>query len=546
MNKIVRSIIFLMLLVVAVAGYQLLSRKSTVTEVMNEQFGSTLRTGVAITTYHYDNARTGANTEETTLTPQNVHTDTFGKLFSIGVDGDVYAQPLYVPHVATANGKKRDMLYIATAHNSVYGIDANSGEIVWRNAFLDDAQGIVAVTSEDTGSTDIAPEIGIIGTPVIDETTKTLYVVSKEKNIKAAPPTFSQHLHALDLATGEEKMNGPAPIAFRFTPQQNPAFDFDALRENQRAALLLHDGIVYIAWASHGDQPTFHGYVIGFDARDVRKRVATFVVTPRGDGGGIWMSGGGISTDGTALYAVSGNGTFIPSPTDGSYSESALKLAPGTLKFLDYFAPANQEAATKVDHDFGTTDALIIPDGDTKQQILVTADKTGVLYILDRNKLGGYSGGKNADLQEIPLGQALLNNIAYFDTMLYVGGNNLPLQAFALRDDKFSMKAVSSTSMIFGDGKFIGQGTTPTISANGKRDAIVWALDNTGYKAKTPAILHAFDAKNLSRELYSSAQNAGRDAAGPAVKFSSAVVADGKVFVRGGSMVTVYGLLRKP
>lgn len=400
---------------------------------------------------------------------------------------------------------------------------------------------------QDVKTLDITPEIGIIGTPVIDPTTNTLYVVSKVENlqnINTQPPTFAQYLHAIDLATGNEKFNGPSLIAATDTLPNGTSIDFDPLLGNQRGALTLLDDTVYIPWASHGDVGDFHGWVMGYAADDVQKQTAVFMDTPYGARGGIWMSGDGLATDGTYLYSSDGDGDFSATTGAQNFGESTVKLDPSTLKVVDYFATFDAEKDGQDDLDAGTGGVHLITDKTSSSTLLVTGDKQGDIYVLDPNDLGGYSSSTNNDIQEIKLGKPLLNNMAYFNQTLYAGGNNLPLQAFTLNDRHFSTTAASKTGNTFGTGGFNGQGTNPIVSANGTSSAIVWALDNSAYGSNGPAVLYAYNASNLGQELYSSNQDASRDAAGPAVKFTAALVANGRVFVPGASQVTVYGLLK--
>ena len=501
---------------------------------------------IDVLTYHYDDARTGANTKETTLTPENVTLKTFGKLFSIPVDGQVYAQPLYKSNVVLGVGQEsKDLLFIATANDNLYAADAHTGQIVWKDSFVDAKLGTIPVPNVDTQSTDINPNIGIIGTPVIDDSTNTLYVVSKDKKVLASSTTYEQYIHAIDLASGKEKFSGPKLIEATSTSSQNVVATFNALIENQRASLLLFKNKVYVTWASHGDNGPYHGWILGYDASDLSKNPIVFNDTKNGVQGGIWMSGGGISTDGDFIYVAVGNGDFDPS--QGNYGESVLKLREDgdTLAVVDYFAPFNKDLLNTEDKDMGVSDVLVIPDSESGSMSLVAAaDKLGEIHILNRSDLGKFDPKKDHSVQKLLLTQPLINNIAYFNHMLYVGGNNIPLQAFTLNNGLFSATSTSQTAKSFGNGGIDGSGSNPTISSNGLNNAIVWMVDNSPYYVNQPAILHAYDASDLSLELYRSDFKAS-DTAAPAVKFTSAVVTNGTVYIAGNGAVTVYGLLNK-
>ena len=490
---------------------------------------------IDVLTYHYDNLRDGADTDETILTPQNVNATTFGKIFSTLVDGDVYAQPLYKANLLMPDGTIHDVMYVATAHDSFYAIDANNGEVLWHDSFISPSNGVIPVPSADTNSTDIAPEVGIIGTPVIDASTATIYLVSKVKITNNN--TYAQYLHAIDLASGKEKFNGPELIAASITNPDGTVISFDPLLGNQRSALLLLDGAVYIAWASHGDNGDYHGWVMSYSVHDVSQQLGVLITTPNGSYGGIWMAGGGLSSNSNYIFAAIANGSFNLSTQD--YSDSVLKLSPSTLKIIDSFSAYNYTVLNNNDDDFGSAEPLLIQSGSTS--LVITADKKGVIYVLNQNKLGGFSKNKNDDIQEITTdNNPIMNNMAYFNGKLYVGANNMPLESFELLDGKFSQNPVSATQNIFGNGGEDGQGANPVISSDGTDDGIVWALDNTNI-GSAPSILHAYDANDLSHELYNSAQ-VPVDAAGNAVVFSSPLVVNGRVIVPGENAVAVYGI----
>jgi len=490
---------------------------------------------IDVLTYHYNNLRDGVDSGETILTPQNVNSTSFGKLFSVSVDGDVYAQPLYMSNLLMADGMIHDVMFVVTENDSLYAIDANNGAVLWQDSFIDPGNGIIPVPSADTQTEDITPEVGITGTPVIDATTSTIYFVSNVKNTNNN--TYAQYLHAIDLVTGKEKFNGPALISASVKNADGTTISFDPLLGNQRSALLLLNGTIYIAWASHGDNGDYHGWIMSYNAQNVSQQLGVLITTLNGSEGGVWMAGGGLSSDGTYIFAGVANGTCDPSTQD--YGDSMLKLSPNNLKIIDSFSAFNYQELNSNDDDFASAEPLLIQSGLTS--LVITADKLGVIYVLDQNNLGGYGKSKNNDIQEISVGNTpIMNNMAFFNGQLYVGANNMPLESFELFNGNFNPTPVSVTQNEFGNGGEDGQGTNPVISSNGSSDAIVWALDNTNLW-NAPTVLYAYDANNLSDELYNSAQVPG-DAAGNAEVFTSPLVVNGKVIITGVNTVTVYGL----
>ena len=490
---------------------------------------------IDVLTYHYDNLRDGVDSDETTLTPHNVNSTSFGKLFSVSVDGDVYAQPLYKSNLLMPDGTIHDVMFVATANDSLYAIDANSGVVLWQDSFINPSEGIIPVPSADTGCNDIYPEIGITGTPVIDASTSTIYLVSNVKNTNNN--TYAQYLQAIDLSTGKEKFNAPELISASVENADGTTISFDSLLGNQRSALLLVNETIYIAWASHGDNGDYHGWIMSYSAQDVSQQLGVLITTLNGTEGGVWMAGGGLSSDGSYIFAGVANGTCDPSTQD--YGDSMLKLSPNNLQIIDSFSAFNYDELNSYDDDFASAEPLLIQSGSTP--LVITADKLGVIYVFNQNDLGGYGKSKNNDIQEISVGNTpIMNNMAYFNGQLYVGANNMPLESFNLSDNYFNPDPASATQNEFGNGGEDGQGANPVISSDGLTNGIVWALDNTNVGGG-PAVLHAYDANNLSDELYNSAQVPG-DAAGNAVVFTAPLVVNGKVIVAGTNSVTVYGL----
>jgi hypothetical protein len=520
---------------------------------------------IDVLTYHYNNQRTGNDDRETILTPKNVNVATFGKLFAMPVDADVYAQPLYKTNLAmpvnpadpTGSTTLRDVLYVATSNDSLYAFDADTGQQLWQDSFIDPSRGITPVPAVDVHSTDIQPEIGIVGTPVIDAQTNTLYVVSKDKAVVAGAAAYQIYLHAIDIVTGKEKFNGPARVSASAETLKGE-YAFDSFLQDQRSSLTLLSGHVYITWASHGGNGPYHGWVMGYNAYDISKQTSVFLTTPDGLAGGVWISGGGPSTEGSStIYLGVANGTFDVDQGGHDYADTEIKFAVGSttpdgrapLSVADYFTPIDQKYLQDTDSDFGVSSPVILPEktGPHPHE-LVASDKKGELFIIDRDDLGKIGTSSDTSVENIQVPSSLHNNYSYFNGMLYIGADNDLLRAYRISDGLVSTSSVSQTSEHFGNGKQLGSGVNPVVSSNGNKDGIVWIVDNSNFDSTTtPAVLHAYDASDLSDELYNTVQAHGeRDALAPAVKFVGAMVANGKVYVSGKSQVTVYGLLSQP
>lgn len=513
---------------------------------------NSLASSMNVTTYHNDNARSGENLSETVLTPQNVNTTLFGKLFSAPVDGSVYTQPLYLANVAVPTGGVHNILYVGTEHDSVYAFDADSsGPPLWQVSFIDPANGITTLSTTDVSCTDISPEVGITGTPVIDTTSGTLYVVARTKE----NGTFVQRLHALDVSSGVEKFGGPVTIQATVpgtgAGSVGGMLSFNSQLEGQRAALLLQNGLVYIGWASLCDIKPFHGWLMAYDMQTLMQ-VAVEVTTPNGTGGGIWASGSGPAGDGASLLFATGNGAFNTSADD--YGSSILKLGPpsaGMFSVLDYFTPYNYSALNSGDIDLGSAGVLLLdqPVGSPHQHLLFLCGKEGKLYVVDRDNMGEFNATADQVLQSIPnVNPGSWSSAAWWNNNLFLGGAAEPSQVDpdALKAFTFdpiggtlSSSPTSQTAVLFGFPS-----PTPSISANGATNGIVWVLQESSYKNKTgQAVLYAYDATNLANLLYSSSQNSTRDNAGLSVKFAVPTVANGKVYIPGRNAISVFGLL---
>ena len=505
---------------------------------------------LAVPTQHNDNYRTGQNTSETILTPANVNQAHFGKVFSQAVDGYVYAQPLYVPNVTIPGLGTHNVIYVATEHDSVYAFDADSNTganaaPLWHTSFIDPAHGITSVSYRDVGCGDLVPEIGITGTPAIDLSTNTMYVLAKTND----HAVIVQRLHALDITTGLEKFGGPVRIraSVSGTGDGGTTVVFNPLREGQRAGLVLQNGVVYIAWASHCDIGPYHGWVIAYDAQTLLRKTV-WNSTPNGGLGGFWEAGSGIASDATNyLYVPTGNGTFDANVPGKDYGDSIIKLGltvKGKLRAFDYFTPYDQQYLNNTDLDLGSGGVLLLPDrpGTKYPNLLVQAGKEGTVYVIDRTHMGHYSPiNNNQIVQNIPgaVGgmwamPAFWNNHVYFGG----AGDNLKMFNFDPSSGLLTTSPASNTLTFFGY-----PGPTPSISANGNTNGVVWAIQSDQYSNGGSSILHAYDATNLATELYNSAQNPSRDNAGGAVKFSVPTVINGKVYVGAVNQLSVYGLL---
>jgi hypothetical protein len=511
--------------------------------------------GVNMLTYHNDNARTGQNTNETILTPAVVGSTNFGKIFSHDVDGYVYAQPLVVTQVNIPGKGTHNVIYIATEHDSVYAFDADddagaNAAPLWQVSFINPVAGVTTASSSDVGCTDLVPEIGITSTPVIDVATGTLYVEAKTRETTDGVANFYHRLHALELATGAERFGGPVVVQAT-VPGNGDGSDgagnvpFDPLTQMNRSALLLSRGVVYIGCASHCDNGPYHGWLIGYDAHTLAFS-NVFNTTANGGLGGIWMSGGGPATDTNGcIYLETGNGTFDESPQVYAFGDSFLKFsATNGLALADYFTPHNQDDLSNNDEDLGSGAPVVLPDeagdGLANKHLLVGAGKEGTIYLLNRDNLGHYNpSNDNAIVQSFTnaIGGSF-DTPAYLNYQLFYIGVGDVLKSFTITNAQ-----INTSDIGLGPTTFGFPGGTPSISANGTNNAIVWALD-TSAAGSGPAVLYAYDATNVANELYDSsvADSGARDNPGNAVKFTVPTVANGKVYVGAAYAVSVYGV----
>jgi nitrogen fixation protein FixH len=513
-----------------------------------------------------DKLRTGLNPNETVLTPTNVNSTRFGKLFSYSIDGTSDASPLYVPSVAISGQGVHNVVYVATEHDSVYAFDADGLQTnpLWHDSFVNGSS-VTVVPPGDTGECcDISPEIGITGSPVIDPATNTLYVVVKTKETGGGNTNYFHRLHALDLGSGAEKFGGPVDITA--TSSGNGAGSsggqivFDNLHQNQRAALLLNNGVVYIAFGAHGDNSPYHGWILGYNASSLQ-RVMSFNTSPNdngirstggGQGSGVWQSGDGIATDSTGnLYYVTGNGVFDVNSGGPDYGDSLMKLSTsGTV--LDYFTPHDQQMMNDQDLDLGSGGVLLLPDqSGAHPHLAITAGKNGTIYVVDRDNMGHYNSNSDNVVQTIvnifPNGNKNTGNFkaaVYWNGHLFYSPDADNIKSFSISNGTIMSSPTSQSSFVANY-----PGATLQVSANGNTNGILWAIqridqDPSGNGTRGPGVLHAFDATNLGNELYNSTQaSGGRDALDFVCKWSAPLIANGKVYVASETRVTGFGLL---
>jgi hypothetical protein len=508
----------------------------------------------AVTTYHNDTYRTGANTQETTLTPSNVNFVNFGKLAAFPVQGYVYAQPLYVPNV-TIQGTPHDVLYVADEHDAVTAFDVQSHQMLWQTSFLNNSGRYIITTLSsynDLNCTDLVPEVGITGTPVIDTSRSTLYVVARTRVLDTTTGQVKYYhtLHALDLRTGVDNLTPQvitATVPGTGQGSQNGYLSFVPLLEAQRPALLLVNGQIVITFASLCDTGYYHGYVLAYDETTLHQ-TAAYVTTPDGAQGGMWGSGAGPAADSSGnIYVVTGNGDFTANVGGQDFGDSVIRLSWSGNSFAveDYFTPWDYQPLWDFDVDLGSGGLLLLPDqpGTRYPHLLVITGKEGTIDLVNRDNMGHWHEGDDSQIvQTIPY---ILNGVwgapAFWQNNVYYGGYSDYLKTFRFDPtaDQLSDGPVSES-----DQYFNYPGPTPSVSSNGRQNGIVWITESDAFLNSGPAILRAYDANNLSNELYDSTQNPHRDGAGPAVKFTPPTIADGLVFVAAQMEVDMYGLLQ--
>jgi hypothetical protein len=543
----------------------------TATSVANPAESATASVAVTdlagVFTYHNNLSRDGTNTQEYALTTSGVNTGSFGKLFSCLVDGATYTQPLWVPAL-NINGGIHNVLLVATEHDSVFAFDGDANPCVqyWQVNLLDALHGgtagegpvpwqIGSVYQVGYGYGDIQPEVGVTGTPVIDPTSSTIYLVSKSEN--TATTTFYQRLHALDLATGKEKFNAPVLIAASVPGigdgSSNGILDFDPQNQNQRSGLALAGGVVYLSWAAHEDKTPYHGWLIGYSAANVQTQVSVYNTTPNGGLGGIWAGGGAPAVDsGGAVYVTTGNGVFdanTTTPPNTDFGDSILRLDPSAgFTLAGWFTPDDQQILSNNDTDLGSGAVVLLPDQTgpvPHPHLLAELGKEGVVYLIDRDNMGHFQANNNNQIvQSFSSGSGLWGTPAFWQNGLYFAGagDNLKQFTFNPSAQQFTSVAASQSTQFFNY-----PGASPSVSSQGASNGIVWAIEASQYGPPAPgagpAVLHAYDAGNLMIEYWNGSMAAdNRDQAGVAVKFVPPTIANGKVYVSTRTEVDVYGL----
>ncbi len=509
---------------------------------------------IAVTTYHNDNDRSGANTQEMTLTTSNVNMLSFGKLHAFPALGYVYAQPLFVPGV-NIQGAQHDVLYIADEHDTVTAFDVHTFAMLWQRSFLNSSGGNVVSTlssDEDVSCGDLVPEIGITGTPVIDLNRNNLYVVARTKvtDTQTGQKQFYQTLHALDLGTGEDSITPQvitASVPGTGAGSQGGILTFDPLLESQRPGLLLVNGQIIVSFASQCDTGFYHGYLLAFDETNLQPTGA-FVTTPDGYEGGIWASGAAPAADSNGkIYVPTGNGDFTGNVGGHDFGDTILRVSWSNNSFAveDYFTPWDYQPLWDHDTDVSSGGVMLLPDqpGAAHPHLLINSGKEGTIDLVDRDSMGHWHANDDGQIvQTIPF---VLNGVwgapAFWNNNVYFGGYSDHLKAFRFdaTAEQLSVSAVSQSPQYFAY-----PGPTASISSNGQNDGIAWIIQSDAYARNGPAILRAYDADDLATELYDSDQNPQRDGAGPTVKFTPPTIADGLVFVAAQGEVDMYGLLQ--
>lgn len=497
-----------------------------------------------VLTYHNNNSRNGLDNKETILTLTNVNSASFGKLFTLPADGLVDAEPLLISNV-TISGVTHNVVIVASEHDSVYAYDADTGASIWQVSMLKSGE----TSSDNRGCSQVTPEIGVTSTPAASRPktgNPVIYVVAMSKD---SSNNYHQRLHALDATTGAELKGGPVDISAQYPGTGDNSSGgfviFDPAQYKERAGLLLMGNMVYLAFSSHCDFRPYTGWVMGYNASTL-KQTTVLNVTPNGNEGAIWGAGAGMAADGAGnIFLLDANGVFDTTtnasgfPIDGDYGNAFLHLTTkGGLAVADYFEMDNEASENGSDVDLGSGGTLLLSQKDSTGKmwnLAVGAGKDSNLYVVDRTNMGKFSSSANNIYQELKgvLPGGIWSMPASFNGNIYYGPVGSPLLRFQFQNAKLLTAAVAKTSNSFGY-----PGTTPSVSANAGKNAIVWAAENTN-----PAVLHAYNARSMI-ELYNTNQAAnGRDHFGNGNKFITPMIANGKVYVGTTTGVGVFGLL---
>lgn len=500
---------------------------------------------VAVLTYHNDDARDGANLQEVTLTPANVNSTTFGKLLAYPVDGQAYAQPLYMSQVKISGGT-HDVVFVETQNNSVYAFDADATSTQNAQTFWHVNLGPSVYKGDLYG---VNPDVGILSTPVIDASTNTMYLVVETSN--TGPNGTPFFLHALDVATGADKFGGPVAINGSVPGTGDESVNGTVSLGTdcyQRMGLALNPvtNAIEIPFGSCA-----HGWVLAYDKTSLEQK-AIFNDTPDWQGGGFWASDGAPAIDDTTgdVYLMSGvdSGDQNQNSLLMLYNDSFLQLDPTNLTVKSYFTPDDNYNLAVADADLGSGSNILLPSPSAVSMTL-GGGKDGNVFVLNRNDMGGFNAGSNNVIQTVQICTDGDDNIfstpVYWNGFVYYHCNDNVISAYAWNANS-TTAPLSTTPSSSGTQTYQSHGATPSLSANGAMNGIIWDIDNSAYSTvpNGPSVLHAYNATDLSTELYNSSQAAsGRDTAGQALKFTVPTIANGKVFVSTSAELDIYGLL---
>jgi hypothetical protein len=542
---------------------------------------------VDVLTRSYTNQRTGVNLQETTLTKATVNVNHFGKLFTRSVDGQIYAQPLIATDITIKNKTVAEVVFVATTRNFVYAFNAKDPDqcdFLWRSAQLGSPvprtdfnlvprfptiPNCPDFPGKSKNYLDFTEEIGIVSTPVIDDTKQFLYVVAKSK----ANGQYFNKLHKLSLATGQDVEGSPVTIGGNvlgkgFHPADSAAgtVPFNPQWHLNRPGLLLALGKIYIAFGSQGDEGPYHGWVFSYDAQTLKPK-AVHCTTPDWGEGGIWQSGSGLAFDGSHVYYVAGNGPDAGSdddvksarnhvnrqPSDAElksgpfFGNTIVKLNPESLDVVDWFSPADTRELSQGDQDFCS--GPVLPEGTT---LVLGFDKEGFIHVCDRNNMGHFNRPNNQNIQSQKITQWNIHGTPLYwqpKRLLFLWSEQDACLGYRLgADNRFTFVAGAFSRFRFAAGVNQMPGAMLALSANGDQNGIVWAAhptDKNANQATVAGTLRALDADNLQNELWNSDHDPqGSDAVGNFAKFCPPVVANGKVYVATFSRgLVVYGQL---